>query len=112
MTLQQELTAVAPIPKPHLSCGHWRGTPPALSRSRVNEEEPMEMKCTHVGTAKRIRVRLRFSAIRSAWDCRPFGFGRIVAPVASGVIELGPGVDLNLRTGELMAVGGSERRSA
>ena len=72
----------------------------------------MKMKCTHLGTAKRIRVRMPFSAIRSAWDCRAFGFGRIVAPVASGVIEIGPGVDLNLQTGDLVAVGGSQCRSA
>ena len=72
----------------------------------------MEMKCTYVGVAKRIRVRLPFSAMRSAWDCRPFGFGRIVAPMVSGVIEIAPGVDLNLHTGELVAAGGSQRRSA
>jgi hypothetical protein len=52
------------------------------------------------------------SAIRSAWDCRPFGFGRIVAPMVSGVIEIAPGVDLNLATGEVRAVRESQRRSA
>lgn len=78
----------------------------------INEEETMDMKGTYVGIAKRVRVRMPFSTIRSAWDCRPFGFGRIVAPMASGVIEIAPGVDLNLQTGELVAVGGSQRRSA
>ncbi len=66
----------------------------------------------HFGTAKRIRVRMPLSATRYAWDCRPFGFGRIVAPVASGVIEITPGVHLNLATGELRSEASSQRRSA
>lgn len=66
----------------------------------------------HLGTAKRIRVRMPFSALRFAWDCRPFGFGRIVAPMTSGTIEIAAGVDLNLATGELRAASGSQRRSA
>jgi len=65
-----------------------------------------------VGTAKRVRVRMPFGAMRSAWDCRRFGFGRVVAPVASGAIEIAPGVDLDLATGELRAVNGTQRNSA
>jgi hypothetical protein len=66
----------------------------------------------HIGIATRVRVRMPLSAIRSAWDCRPFGFGRIVAPMVSGMIEIAPGVDLNLATGEVRAVRESQRRSA
>jgi hypothetical protein len=65
-----------------------------------------------VGTARRVRVHMPFKATRSAWDCRPFGFGRIVAPIASGSIEIAPGVDLDLATGELWAVSGRQRNSA
>ena len=65
-----------------------------------------------VGTAKRVRVRMPFKAMRSAWDCRPFGFGRIVAPIAPGIVEVAPGVDLDLTTGELWAVRGAQRNSA
>ena len=72
----------------------------------------MTIQTKHLGAAKRIRVRLPFSRTRSAWDCRPFGFGRIVAPVASGVIEIASGVHLDLATGELRCEVSSHRRSA
>jgi len=65
-----------------------------------------------LGQAKRIRVRTRFGESCAAWDCRPFGFGRIVAPTASGMIEIAPEVHLNLATGELRADTRSQRRSA
>jgi len=65
-----------------------------------------------IGTARRIRVRMPISGYRSAWDCRPFGFGRIVAPVIDGVIDIAPGVHLNLATGRLRSESESERRSA
>jgi hypothetical protein len=66
-----------------------------------------------IGTAKRIRVRLPLAGSRSAWDCRPFGFGRIIAPVANGMIEIAPDVHLDLATGTLRArESGAERRSA
>jgi len=64
-----------------------------------------------LGHAKRIRIR-RFAESCSAWDCRPFGFGRIVAPITSGVIEIAPEVHLDLATGELQADIRSQRRSA
>ncbi|HXQ20457.1 MAG TPA: hypothetical protein VN812_02200 [Candidatus Acidoferrales bacterium] len=66
----------------------------------------------HLGTAKRIRVRMPLCATRYAWDCRPFGFGRVVAPVASGVIDIAPGVQLDLATGELRSEVCLQRRSA
>jgi len=56
-----------------------------------------------LGRAKRVRVKMDFAATHSAWDCRPFGLGRIVAPVMSAVIDIARGVQLNLRTGELRA---------
>jgi len=65
-----------------------------------------------VGTAKRVRVRMPLKATRSAWDCRPFGLGRIVAPIASGAIEIAPGMDLDLATGEIWAASETQRNSA
>jgi hypothetical protein len=53
-----------------------------------------------VGRAARIRVRLPLGAQREAWDCRPFGKGRIVAPRTTGSIEL-DGLQLDLANGEL-----------
>ena len=65
-----------------------------------------------LGNAKRIRVRMPFGSTRAAWDCRPFGFGRIVAPVANGEIEIYSGVYLDLHTGVLRSDLATERRSA
>lgn len=59
------------------------------------------MKTKTIGCAKRIQVEMPLGAQRSAWDCRPFGFGRIVAPVAPLQIELEPGTCLDLSTGEI-----------
>jgi hypothetical protein len=78
----------------------------------ADEGEPMQKPKSLVGTAKRVRVQMPFKAVRSAWDCRPFGFGCIVAPIASGTIEIAPGVDLDLSNGELWAVSGKQRDSA
>jgi hypothetical protein len=54
-----------------------------------------------VGRAKRIRVQLPLGAQRQAWDCRPFGFGRIIAPRAHMLVELEPSMHLDLLTGEI-----------
>lgn len=66
----------------------------------------------HVGYAKRIRVRMPFAATRYAWDCRPFGLGRIVAPMIPTTIDLAEGVCLNLATGDIRAESALARRSA
>src|SRR5437868_5094689 len=63
-----------------------------------------------LGQAQRIRVRMPLSATRMAWDCRPFGFGRIVTPRVRATIEIADGVHLNLMTGELRADVQSARR--
>lgn len=60
-------------------------------------------KMKTIGAAKRITVELGFGGHRRAWDCRPFGFGRVVAPTLPTEIELQPGTHLDLRTGELRA---------
>ena len=62
----------------------------------------MERRAKVLGCAKRVRVRTPL-VCRAAWDCRPFGLGRVVAPVASGVIEIAPGVELDLSSGEVRA---------
>jgi hypothetical protein len=79
----------------------------------VSKEDGMRDRLMTIGTAKRIRVRIPFVGSRSAWDCRPFGFGRIIAPVVDGVIEIAPDVHLDLATGTLQSrESGAERRSA
>ena len=72
----------------------------------------MESQLKILGRAKRVRVRLPFSAIRQAWDCRPFGFGRIIAPMTTGSIEIAPRVELDLATGEIRAEVTSQKRLA
>ena len=59
------------------------------------------MKTKPVGCAKRIHVRTVLGEVEEAWDCRPFGLGRVVAPVMPVDIELRPGTHLNLHSGEL-----------
>jgi len=54
-----------------------------------------------IGCAKRILVSMPLGERRGAWDCRPFGLGRIVAPIIPMHIELEPGTHLDLATGEL-----------
>ena len=63
----------------------------------------MHNQMRRLGHAKRTRVRTTFGSYCEAWDCRPFGFGRIVTPVATGSIEIAPRVELDLATGELRA---------
>ena len=72
----------------------------------------MEKALKYLGTAKRIRVRMPLAGSRSAWDCRPFGFGRMIAPVARGTIEIAPGVHLDLASGTLRVESTTHRRSA
>jgi hypothetical protein len=72
----------------------------------------MQKRIKRLGNAKRIRVRTALGSSCSAWDCRPFGLGRVVAPVVDGEIEIAHGVHLNLSTGALRTEPSSERRSA
>jgi len=72
----------------------------------------MQRRSKGLGNAKRIRVRLPLGCSRSAWDCRPFGFGRIIAPVATGEIEIASGVHLDLNTGTIRSETSAQRRSA
>lgn len=72
----------------------------------------MERQSRAIGTAKRIRARMPFSGVRYAWHCRPFGFGRIIAPIAIGEIEIARDVYMDLATGTLRTEGRSERCSA
>jgi len=60
-------------------------------------------KMKTIGSAKRISVELGMGARQGAWDCRPFGFGRVVTPRMPVEIELEPGTHLDLHTGELRA---------
>jgi hypothetical protein len=72
----------------------------------------MENHARILGHAKRIRVRLPLGGFARAWDCRPFGFGRIVAPVAHGRIEIVPHVELDLASGKIQSQPTWQKRSA
>lgn len=66
-----------------------------------------------MGSARRVKVRTPLGSRCEAWDCRPFGFGRIIAPVLPTQIELAPGTQLDLATGELRrARGGAQTIAA
>ena len=54
-----------------------------------------------IGCAKRIQVSMPLGERRGAWDCRPFGYGRIVTPVLPMQIELERGAHLDLSSGEV-----------
>lgn len=56
-----------------------------------------------LGCAKRVTVETPLGERRGAWDCRPFGFGRIVTPRLPIKVELDHGTHLNLRSGALRA---------
>ena len=59
------------------------------------------MKMKTVGCAKRVHVETLLGERHGAWDCRAFGFGRVVTPVMPMQIELEPGTHLDLHSGEL-----------
>ncbi len=63
----------------------------------------MEGRSRRIGYAKRIRVRLALGAQHEAWDCRPFGFGRVVAPTLPTQVEIARGTYLDLQSGEVRA---------
>ena len=65
-----------------------------------------------LGSARRVQVRMPLGARCEAWDCRPFGFGRIIAPMLPTVMELAPGTHLDLFTGELRRTRGTQTIAA
>ncbi|HZR81308.1 MAG TPA: hypothetical protein VFD92_09460 [Candidatus Binatia bacterium] len=62
------------------------------------------MRTKSIGRAKRVVVTLPFGARRSAWDCRPFGFGRIIAPRLDTELKLAADTVLDLARGEVRRV--------
>lgn len=56
-----------------------------------------------VGFARRIRVQMPLGARHAAWDCRPFGLGRIIAPSLPTRVEIAHGTWLDLASGEVLA---------
>ena len=56
-----------------------------------------------VGYAKRIRVQMPLGTRHEAWDCRPFGLGRIIAPALPTRVEIAQGTYLDLASGEVVA---------
>ena len=75
-------------------------------------EDGMEDHSRRIGFAKRVRVRLPFGISRQAWDCRPFGGGRIVAPALATEVEIAHSTWLNLRSGEVRAARATSSSSA
>jgi hypothetical protein len=59
------------------------------------------METRRMGRARRVVVHLPFGARRRAWDCRPFGFGRVIAPKTDGEVAIAPDTVLDLSCGEL-----------
>ena len=62
-----------------------------------------------IGFAKRIRVQTALGARHEAWDCRPFGLGRVIAPAIPTRVEIAQGTYLDLSSGEVRA---AERAAA
>jgi hypothetical protein len=63
----------------------------------------MEARSRRIGYAKRIRVQLPLGVRHDAWDCRPFGLGRVVAPTLPTRVEIAQGTYLDLSSGEVRA---------
>jgi hypothetical protein len=63
----------------------------------------MEQHSRRVGFAKRIRVQMALGVRHEAWDCRPFGLGRVIAPELPARVEIGRGTYLDLESGEILA---------
>lgn len=65
----------------------------------------MEDHSRRVGYAKRIRVQMPLGVRHEAWDCRPFGYGRVIAPEIPTCVEIAQGTFLDLSSGEVRASG-------
>ena len=56
-----------------------------------------------IGYAKRIRVQMPLGMRHEAWDLRPFGLGRVIAPELPTRVEIKQGTWLDLASGEVRA---------
>jgi hypothetical protein len=65
-----------------------------------------------MGRARRVVVHLPFGARRRAWDCRPFGYGRVIAPRIEMQLPLAADTVLDLSCGELRRVDGGGELAA
>jgi hypothetical protein len=65
--------------------------------------EAMEDHSKRVGFAKRIRVQMPLGVRHAAWDLRPFGLGRVIAPELPTQVEIADGTWLDLASGEVRA---------
>jgi len=63
----------------------------------------MEKHSKRVGFARRIRVQMPLGVRHEAWDCRPFGLGRVIAPELPARVEIAQGTYLDLSSGEVLA---------
>ena len=67
----------------------------------------MEEHSRTVGYARRVRVQLPLGVRHQAWDLRPFGLGRVIAPALPTRVEIARGTYLDLSSGEVVAAGRS-----
>lgn len=72
----------------------------------------MDDHSRRVGFAKRIRVQMPLGVRHAAWDLRPFGLGRVIAPELPTQVEIAAGTWLDLASGEVRAAAGARTVSA
>lgn len=63
----------------------------------------MREHARRIGYAKRIRVQMPLGMRHEAWDLRPFGYGRVIAPELPTRVEIARGTWLDLASGEVRA---------
>lgn len=61
----------------------------------------MTTRGKRIGYAKRVRARSPFGTRLWAWDCRPFGLGRVAAPALATRVEIARDTTLDLVSGEV-----------
>lgn len=94
-------------PRGRVFSGSWHARCNGL-RPRGDDEDragrvTMNELSRRIGFAKRVRVQTPFGAREKAWDLRPFGLGRVVAPELPTRVEIAQGTFLDLSSGEVRA---------
>jgi len=72
----------------------------------------MDHHSRRVGFAKRIRVQMPLGVRHAAWDLRPFGLGRVIAPELPTQVEITAGTWLDLASGEVRSAASARTVSA
>ena len=103
----QAAGGAAKTPRGRVISGSWHARCNGL-RPRGDDEDragrvTMNELSRRIGFAKRVRVQTPFGAREKAWDLRPFGLGRVVAPELPTRVEIAQGTFLDLSSGEVRA---------